>query len=221
MRTLVRAALGPLLLATGLAAGVLLAPGSPGPRIVVACSCVAPTSLAEYAGEGVVIFSGTVTNSDEDGLLVNVDQWYSGAGAARVILISGEFGDSAACGLGGRPPAGTSWLVVGGRATEGGMIPELTGLPVTVNICRPFVDLATPEGQALLAEAVSTFGDGEPVPAASPAGVTAARTAPAASDDGEVSTDTLVAVGVIVTLLAGLGVLAMVLLVAQRRKPVA
>jgi hypothetical protein len=101
------------------------------------------------------------------------------------------------------------------------VIPELTGIPVTVNICRPFVDLATPEGQALLADAVATFGGGEAVPAASPAGVTAAPTAPAVPDDGEVSTGTLVAVGVIVTLLAGVGIMALVLLVAQRRRPAA
>ena len=220
MQAIVRTTLAALLLATGLAAGLALGAGIIAPQIAVACSCVAQMPLAEYAGEDTVIFAGTVTNSDEDGLLVNVDQWFSGTGAAPVILISGEFGDSAACGLGGRPPAGSSWLVVGGRVDDGGLVPELTGAPVMVSICSPFVDLATPEGQALLAEAVETFGGGRtrrqtapsapPTPAPSPS-------ASAADDGGGLSNETLATAAVVATLLAGLGVLVLALLVARRR----
>jgi hypothetical protein len=176
-------------------------------------------ALADYAGENTVIFAGTVTNSDEDGLLVTVDQWFSGAGAQPVILISGEFGDSAACGLGGQPPAGSSFLVVGGRAPDGGVVPELTGIPVTVNICSPFADLTTPEGQALLDEANATFDGGEPVETAESAPTTPAPTPSAGAESGEPASGTLVAAGVVVTLLAGVAVLAVVLLVAGRRRP--
>jgi hypothetical protein len=220
MQAIVRTTLAALLLATSLAAGLVIGVGMLTPQVAVACSCVERMPLAKYAGEGTVIFAGTVTNSDEDGLLVNVDQWFSGTGAAPVILISGDFGNGSSCGIGGRPPAGSSWLVVAGRVDDGGLVPELTGAPVTVSICSPFVDLATPEGQALLAEAVETFGGGEPVetvPTTAAAPPTPAPSPSAAADAGGIPAETLATAGVVLTLVAGLGVLALALLVARRR----
>jgi hypothetical protein len=205
MQGTARATLATLLLATGLASGLVLGIGLAAPQAVVACSCVAPVSLAEYAGEETVIFSGTVAADDGNGVLFTVDTWFSGQGAAPVILVEGDFGDGASCGIGMRPAVGSSWLVVGWRPPAEGPIPELTGAPVSISICQPFVDLATPEGQALLDEAGTTFGGGEPAPSA------------VADGSGGPSTETLVAAGIGATLLAGVSVLAVALLVARRR----
>jgi hypothetical protein len=56
--------------------------------------------------------------------------------------------DSAGCGI-PAPAAGTRWLF-GGTREEGSDL-------ISINLCSPHGDLATPAGQALLAEAVSAF----------------------------------------------------------------
>jgi hypothetical protein len=149
-------AVGALLLASAL----LLGRGLAIPEVAVACSCIAPQPLAAYAGEDVAIFAGQVVGDDPDGVRVAVEQWFSGAGAAPVVLIAGDFGNGASCGVGARPPVGSRWIWVTWRP-QGEGIPNPLDDGVQINICQPFADLSTPQGEALLQEAIATFGGGE------------------------------------------------------------
>lgn len=135
----------------------------PGPTL--ACSCIGPQPLQQYAKDGSVIIAGRVVGRDAVGVQVVVDRWFAGTGAARAVWITGDFGNGASCGVGSEPPVNSEWLWVAWR-------PE--GEPgLQISICAPTGDLATPEGQALLAEAETTFGEfgvvlpgsGGPVPA--------------------------------------------------------
>ena len=221
-----RAGLAALLLALGLSFGTGLAV----PRVALACSCVGPQPLAAYAGPETVIFAGEIVSDDPDGVFVGVEQWFSGDGAASMQLIEGDFGNGASCGIGLRPAVGSRWLVVAWRPPDGGPLPgrDLPVTPVSISICQPFVDLGTPEGAALLEEAVATFGGGAGIPGspespgasqgAGPAApVTPAPTASATAADDGPSSETVALVAAVGTLAAGVGVLAVVLLVARRR----
>jgi hypothetical protein len=208
-------AIGSLLLAVGL----LLGRGVAIPDLAVACSCVGPQPLAAYAGEDTVIFAGQVVGDDADGVRVAVEQWFSGEGAAPVILIAGDFGNGASCGVGSRPPVASRWIWVAWRPPQEGLANPLdTG--VQVSICQPTADLATPEGEALLEEAVATFG-GE-VPAGSPgtpeAPAATPDPSPAPGADGPPAGTIALVAAVAVT---GLGALLFVgiLVVARRSRP--
>lgn len=120
------------------------------PKPAVACSCVGPQPLAQYANDGSVILSGRVVGKDAMGVQVAVDRWFSGLGATRAVWITGDF-TAGMCGVGSEPPAGSQWIWVAWRP-EG-------ELGLSISMCTPTGDLATPEGQALLAEAEATFGD--------------------------------------------------------------
>jgi hypothetical protein len=121
----------------------------PGP--VVACSCIGPQPLEQYAKDGSVILAGRVVGRDAVGVQVAVDRWFAGAGAARAVWITGDFGNGASCGVGAEPPVNSQWLWVAWRSD---------GEPgLSISICAPTGDLATPEGQALLSEAETTFGE--------------------------------------------------------------
>jgi hypothetical protein len=219
-------ALRPALAALLLGVGLTLGPGT-APRVALGCSCVAPQPLARYAGEDTVILSGTVTGDDGDGVAVAVQHWFAGTGAAAVVVIAGDFGNGASCGLGSRPPVGSTWIGVAWRQPDEDL-GDLLDTTVQVSICSPFADLATPEGAALLQEATATFGEGEPVPAdiASPGTVdeTPAPAAPAAPaipsatpvvDEG-LPRETVAAVMVGGVLVLGIAVLGVVLLVGLR-----
>ena len=132
----------------------------------VACSCAMPGSMKEYATPDNAIFSGTAGLKDGRGVPVEVATWFSGKGAAPVVyLAASSFGDGAACGT--TPPTpGTRWIWVTWLG-EGGD-------PVT-GLCSPAGQLGTTEGDAMLADAVRTFGGtpiaeatGPPEPAPSP-----------------------------------------------------
>lgn len=224
-RTIIR-----LRAATGsfiLAAALLLGLGTAIPRVVSACSCVGPQPLAAYAGPDTVIFSGTVVGEDVDGVRVGVERWFSGSGAAAVVLIEGDFGNGASCGVGSRPAAGTRWLWVAFRPPAEGLANPIDAGAVQINICQPFADLATPAGAALLEEAMATFGEGAPVPVpadiASPGTVeeTPAPAAPATPAttpvvDAGVPRETVAAVAVGGVLVLGVAVLGVVLLIGRR-----
>jgi hypothetical protein len=212
-----------------LAVGLSLATGVVIPHVAVACSCIGPQPLAAYAGEETVIFAGEIVSDDSEGLLIDVEQWFSGDGAAPVQLIAGDFGNGASCGIGMRPAVGSRWLVVAWRPPDGSLLPDLPVTPVSISICQPFLDLDTPEGAALLAEAMDTFGDGAGIPSspespgsgpadspAAPATTGPTASATPAADDGP-SAETLALVAAVGTLAIGAGVLVVVLLVARRR----
>lgn len=220
-----RAGLAALLLALGLSLGTGIAI----PSVAVACSCIGPQPLAAYAGPDTVIFAGEVVTDDADGVLVGVDQWFSGDGAGPLQVIQGDFGNGASCGIGTRPTVGSRWLVVAWRPPDGSLLPDLQVTPVSISICQPFVNLDTPEGAALLAEAMETFGDGAGIPSspespgAGPDDGAAAPSTPAPtaslepSANDRPSSEALALVAAVGTLAIGAGVLAVVLLVARRR----
>lgn len=140
------------LLAT-LAASALLAllPGS-----AVACSCAMPGSMAETARDpDTVIFSGTILPSGRPAVDVAVDHWFKSGGGATTTLAADGFNDrggGADCRV-PYPAAGSSWIYVAY------LLPD-TGAQLHTNLCSPQGRLDTPEGQAMLADAISVFGEG-------------------------------------------------------------
>jgi hypothetical protein len=178
------------------------------PQQAVACSCVGPQPLEQYATDGSVIMAGRVVGRDAVGVQVAVDRWFAGPGAAPAVWITGDFGNGASCGVGSEPPVGSQWIWVAWRAE---------GEPgLRISICAPTADLSTPEGQALLAEAESTFGEfgipfpGSGGPASEPPGASEGE-----SDDGTGDVALVAAsIGVI-----GLGLLVLggVAVLARRR----
>jgi len=128
------------------------------PRPAEACSCVEPQPLARYAGQGNVILAGRVDGRDERGVRVVVERWFAGAGPAQPVWIAGDFGNGGACGVGSEPPVGSRWIWVAYRPDG--------ERDLRISLCLPIADLATPEGQDLLDEALRAFGRGDP-----PAGI--------------------------------------------------
>ncbi len=178
----------------------------------VACSCVQPQPMAAYGTGDNVVFSGTAGPRDARGVPVRVATWFSGRGPAPVVyLAASSFGDGSACGT-GLPAAGTDWIWVA-------FLPEGGGDPVT-GLCEPHGQLGTPEGDAMLADAVATYGG---APATGPPGAVSespassatappagAPTSPAASSDPGLP----ILLG---TIGLGLAVLLVAVVIARRR----
>ncbi len=138
-----------LTLVASMATGLWLAAAGP----VAACSCAQPGPLATYASAEHAIFAGTAGPSDARGVPVRVETWFSGPGAAPIVYLAAtSFGDGASCGA-TKPPVGTSWVWVAY------LVPDSD--PVT-GLCSPHAQLGTPEGAALLADAVTTFRGAPP-----------------------------------------------------------
>lgn len=118
------------------------------PRPVGACSCAPFGTMREYARAENAVFTGTAGVRERRGVPVAVDRWMWGIGAAPVVwLAATSFGDGAACGT-QAPQPGTAWIWVAWRPEDGDFA---TGL------CSPAGNLATAEGRALLADALSVF----------------------------------------------------------------
>jgi len=196
--------------ATLVAAVVLASAASLGtPRDALACSCVAPMPLADYAAQGNVILAGQVIADDGEGVQVGVETWFAGPGAAPVARIAGDFGNGASCGVGSRPAVGSRWIWVAWRPEPENPVEGLLPGDLSISICAPFGDLATPEGQALLSEAQETFGSG-----VTPEPATSAEGPPPTTPEGAV----LVA-GVGVLVLGALVLLGAVLVARRRSSP--
>jgi hypothetical protein len=75
-----------------------------------------------------------------------VERWYQGSSEVSDIPIMG--GDGANCGI---PLTVGQELVMVAFVAEGFLQP---------NICSPWADLSTPEGQQLLDETIAAFGEG-------------------------------------------------------------
>ncbi len=173
------------------------------PTPVFACSC-ALISIGDLDPTESQVYVGTAGPATRQGTPMAVDRWFSGPGMAPVVtLAAASFGDSAGCGTEPFPP-GSRWVVA---AWAG----DPTQLPTT-GLCQPHAQLDSPEGQAMLAEAVTAYGDGS-APGGGGTGPTAtpAPEAPSAPTDPSA---TLIMVGVI-----GLGVigLGLVYLLGRRR----
>jgi hypothetical protein len=184
------------------------------PRPAVACSCIGPQPLEQYAKDGSVIIAGRVVGRDAVGVQVAVDRWFAGRGAAQAVWITGDFGNGASCGVGAEPPVNSQWLWVAWQ-------PD--GEPgLRISICAPTGDLATPEGQALLAEAEATFGEvgivfpGSGGPAPASPGASDEEAVDEGMSDDEADGIAVVAAAIVVVAL-GILVLGGVVIVARRR----
>ena len=122
---------------------------------VAACDCMAMEPMVAYAGSPErVIFSGTVQVPEPAGTPVVVTRWFQGEGAAGIIRIQGEWGQGGASCETPLPPAGTEWIFVASRF-EG---------ELAVNLCTPHAPVGSDPGAAMLADAITTFGDGGGAP---------------------------------------------------------
>lgn len=169
---------------------------------VSACSCAPMSRLADYAQDPhTSIFAGVVGPRDGRGVPVAVSRWFTGSGGGPVVWLADQsFGDGAGCGV-PPPPPGSSWLFVAWV--------EAPGRDPVIGLCTPNVDLATADGQALLDEAVATFGGSAP---------TAAPTvAPPVDAGAGTGVDPVVATAVLV-MLASVGIFGGVAAMARRRR---
>jgi hypothetical protein len=188
---------GPALWPLAIAATMALVLARPAPCL--ACSCVPPVSLAEAAARspGLAVFVGRVVAMQDDAT--------TGGGLATVA-VDGRFRGPLL------PPSIVARYGGGGDCTIGMTVGERRLFTASLDergawfpaLCDPQGVLGTPEGDALLAEAVRTFGPAQPV--GGPSSV------PAAGLD---LASIAVAVGAVVVLGTGLLV---GLLVAGRRR---
>lgn len=174
------------------------------PPAVAACSCAMPGPMAEYRDDpDTAVFTGFVDGRDGRGYPVSITRWFKGGGILepRVWFTASSFsGDGASCGV-APLPVGTEWIFVAYRAE--GMYG--TGL------CSPHAAVAAPEGQAMLADAIRTFGGGgAPVGSDPPSSDVPPGTIASAV------TDLVVPLGLV--LIAGLGFLLGIVAVLRRTR---
>jgi hypothetical protein len=144
------------------------------PASAVACSCVGFTSMEEYVGPDKFVFEGTIQPGGRPGVDVAVARWFQGPGGPIVALAPDGFNDQgggADCRV-PYPAAGSSWIFVAFVMDPGGQ-PQ-------VNLCTPQGRIDTPEGQAMLADAIRVFGEGS-TPSPAPGGAPAAPLEPVAT----------------------------------------
>ena len=129
--------------------------------------------MTEYRDDpDAVVLTGFVAPRDGQGYPVTVSRWFRGGGPleSRVWFTAASFsGDGASCGV-APLPVGTEWIFVAYR-TEG-----MYG----TGLCSPHAALATAEGEAMLADAVRTFGGGAPLGTGPPTGSGSAAIDPGA-----------------------------------------
>jgi hypothetical protein len=141
------------------------------PPATAACSCAMPGPMADYRGApDTAVFTGFIDPRDGRGYPVTITRWFQGGGIIepRVWFTVESFsGDGASCGV-APLPIGTEWIFVAYR---------IEGMYGT-GLCSPHAAIASADGQAMLADAVRTFGGGgtvatdppsDPDPPASPA----------------------------------------------------
>ena len=170
---------------------------------VAACDCMAMEPMAAYAGSpDRVIFTGTVQMPEPAGTPVVVTRWFQGDGAAGIVRIQGEWGQGGASCETPMPPAGTEWIFVA-SPFEG---------ELAVNLCTPHAAVGSDAGAAMLADAITTFGDG----GGAPPGESPPPVAPAVGAGGA-AVDPMPIV-LTVGLVAVAGLVAGALLVARARR---
>ena len=125
----------------------------------VACSCAMPDDvMAEAAKEPrAAVFTGIVGVPTPEGLPVGLTRWFKASPPGAVILLDSrgfEDPNGGSCGV-NPPPTASEWIFVAGFNERSRL---------DVNLCTTQADLATPEGQGLLADAEAVFGPAEPIP---------------------------------------------------------
>jgi hypothetical protein len=115
-----------------------------------ACSCAMPGPMAEFDTANNAVFSGTAGLLDARGVPVRVETWFAGPNPAPLVYLAAtSFGDGASCGI--NPPlAGSRWIWVA-------WVPEGGGDPST-GLCSPHAAIGSAEGDAMLRDAIATFG---------------------------------------------------------------
>jgi hypothetical protein len=171
--TVDRSAAALLVAALLTAIGLLLLSARP----TVACSCAMPGAIKEYATADHAVFTGTAGVQVDRGVPVEVKEWLWGQGVAPVVwLTASSFGDSAGCGT-NPPPPGSAWIWVAWLPGNNGDFG--TGL------CSPAAQLGTPDGDAMLRDALAVFeatvpeGSDAPIPTSEPAPAVGTPEAPA------------------------------------------
>jgi len=144
-------------LAVAVLAGSFSLLGLAAPGCVYACSCIQPQPIGTYVDQpDTMVLTGTVVAMDANQRgTFRVDRWYQGSSEVSDVPIMG--GDGANCGI--ALSVGQE-LVMVAFVTEGFLQP---------NICSPWADLSTPEGQQLRDATIEAFGEGtQPDDAAAP-----------------------------------------------------
>jgi hypothetical protein len=199
----------------GLILGVYLAAAPP----VAACDCMGLEPMTAYAGAAErVIFTGTVQGLEPNGVPVLVTRWFQGPDAAGIVMLKGTWGQGGASCETPLPPVGTEWIFVAWRNEAG---------ELEVNLCTPHAALGTDAGDAMLADAVATFGGGgaggggsSGNPGPQPPGQPVASPAPVASEPAAESTNDALPPIVIGAGTVGLAsVLLISLVVVRSRRP--
>jgi hypothetical protein len=169
---------------------------------VAACDCMALEPMSAYVGSPErVIFSGTVQAPEPAGTPVLVTRWFQGEGAAGIVWVQGEWGQGGASCETPLPPAGTEWIYVASKF-EG---------QLAVNLCTPHAAVASDAGAAMLADAITTFGDGGgPPPGESP------PAAPGAPGPGAGAAADPLPIALVVGSVAAIGLIAGALLVVRK-----
>ncbi len=137
---------------------ILVGASAARPATCIACYCLPPESLrAAVADPRTTLFSGAVGGTTGAFTTFFVDRWFVGTGMAPAVrLRPGTVhlanGTSVmnTCGVDFAP--GSRVILAAWRDDEGVLVPS---------ICSPYGDLSKADGQALLAEAIRTFGPGE------------------------------------------------------------
>jgi hypothetical protein len=163
------------------------------PSPAFACSCIQSTIGTLDTTEHQV-YVATAGQSTPQGTPMAVEAWFAGPGAAPVVLLgAASFGDSAGCGTEPFAP-GSRWIISAwaGDPTQ----------PPTTGLCSPHAQLGTPEGEAMLAEAVTAYGDGSAPEGGGGPTATPEPSAPSAPTD---PSTVLIVAGVIALGVIGLG----------------
>ncbi len=119
------------------------------PGRVFACTCSAPLSLAEAAADpSKAIVLATIGGSRGNGTEIAVEGSFGPAVLGEAMIVSGFGPQSAACQHGG--VTGQRWIFVLYRSPDG---------IYNVNSCLLSGQIGTNEGNALLLDAITAFGE--------------------------------------------------------------
>lgn len=184
------------------------------PRPVVACSCVAPIDALEMAGQdqSATVFTATTGVTVGDQMQVLVTRWFRGQPLSGLATVQILLGDGASCGM-SPLPAGRGYLFM--------TYPSETSKHA-LSLCSPQGDLATGDGQALLARAVDLYGAGVAAPTDAPIATAPASSQPADASGDPTAIDAIASVAASVAPLAlviafAVGLLGGVALILRRR----
>ena len=127
----------------------------------VACSCLmSGDAMADAAKEPrTAVFTGIVGVPTPEGVPVGLTRWFKGSPPAAVVLLDSRGFEDPMGGMCGthRPPTASEWIFVAWFNERARF---------DVNMCSTHANVATPEGQKLLADAEAVYGPAEPIPVA-------------------------------------------------------